>query len=70
MAAPHVSGVAALLWSVANGTSNSLRQPRDLIRPLLEGSSPLPDYPSVAQGHGLVHALDSFNLLKNLRNGH
>ncbi len=64
MATPHVSGVAALLWSVVSRTSGSRRQPRDLIQPLLEGSNRLPDFPSVAQGHGLVQALNSFNILK------
>lgn len=64
MAAPHVSGAAALLCDLASRLSAPLDQARDLTRSLLEGSYPLPGFSYVAQGHGLLHALASASLLR------
>jgi subtilisin family serine protease len=64
MAAPHVSGAAALLWDLASHLPTPLSQTRELARPLLEGSCPLPGFTCEAQGQGLLHALASAALLE------
>ena len=54
MAAPHVSGGAALLWSIASDGATSVREPRQMVPAILDSCVRLPGYGPEAQGHGLL----------------
>ncbi|MCL6580156.1 MAG: S8 family serine peptidase [Firmicutes bacterium] len=56
MAAPHVAGVAALLWQAARDRGLRVTGP-DVREAILAAARPLPGYTFLEQGHGWLDAL-------------
>lgn len=64
MAAPHVSGGAALLMELSQKSGYPAVRPGEVIRLLLDGCSKLAGYGSSAQGRGLLQLAASVSLLQ------
>lgn len=68
MASPYTAGVVALLLSAMRQEDSTWMPTQELIRRALRYSAqPLPDYPSIEQGGGMLHVRRAYELLKRYR---